>query len=79
MIDKILGERQDQYGDAEYNFVAIGRIWGALLRIEDIEPHKIGLMMDALKTVRAFQNPEHKDSWDDKEGYIKEIRKFLGL
>lgn len=79
MIDGILGERQEQYGDAEANFLAIGRIWGALLRIDDIPPHEVGLMMDALKTVRIFQNPVHKDSYDDKEGYIRLIREFVGV
>lgn len=79
MIDKILEERQEQYGDAEANFLAIGRIWGALLRIEDIPPHQVGLMMDALKTVRIFQNPLHKDSYDDKEGYLRHIREFIGI
>ena len=69
-VKKILEERQNEYGDAFENFLAIGRIWGALLFIEDIEPTQVALMMDALKTVRCFNNPQHKDSWHDKLGYI---------
>ena len=36
-------------------------------------------MMDSLKTVRIFQNPTHKDSYDDKEGYMRLIREFVGI
>lgn len=68
-VNKILQERQDEYGDALDNFEKIGRIWAALLEIEDIAPYKVALMMDALKTVRLFANGSHIDSWLDKEGY----------
>lgn len=70
-IDHILAERQEQYGDAIYNFEVIGKLWGALLDIEPIAPYQVALMMDALKTVRAFNNPEHLDSWQDKLGYTQ--------
>jgi len=69
-VDEILSKRQEEYGDADNNFLAIGRIWGALLGIEDIAPHEVALMMDALKSVRLFRNPFHEDSWNDKLGYI---------
>lgn len=70
-IEHILIERQEQYGDAIYNFEVIGKIWGALLDIEPIAPCQVALLMDALKTVRAFNNPEHLDSWHDKLGYTQ--------
>ena len=70
-LEEILDQRKSEYGDALYNFERIGMIWGALLDIEPIEPHQVALMMDALKTVREFNNPEHYDSWVDKLGYIK--------
>jgi hypothetical protein len=70
-ITEILMERQEQYGDALYNFEVIGKIWGALLDVEPIAPYQVALMMDALKTVRAFNNPEHLDSWQDKLGYTQ--------
>jgi len=68
-VNKILDDREEQYGDATENFAKIGRIWGALLDIEDIEPWQVALMMDSLKTVRLFKNPNHEDSWIDKQGY----------
>ena len=30
--------------------------------------------MDAFKTVRAFNNPEHEDNWLDKVGYTQHAR-----
>ena len=62
-------ERQNDYGDFYYNFMTIGKIWGALLGVGEIKPYQVGLMMDSLKTVRAFNNPESEDSWADKIGY----------
>ena len=70
-LEEVLDKRQELYGDALENFEKIGKIWGALLGIEPIKPYQVALMMDSLKTVRAFQNPEHDDSWVDKLGYIK--------
>lgn len=69
-IKQILVDRQEQYGDALDNFEKIGKIWGALLNINPIEPHQVALMMDALKTVRVFDHPNYEDGWADKEGYI---------
>lgn len=69
-IEKVLLDRQNEYGDALENFEKIGKVWGALLDIDPIEPYKVALMMDALKTVRLFKNATHEDSWADKLGYI---------
>lgn len=68
-IKEILEQRQMYHGDFYQNFITIGKIWGALLGVEPIEPYKVALMMDAFKTVRAFKNPEHEDNWLDKIGY----------
>lgn len=70
-IKAILEQRELNHGDFYTNFITIGKIWGALLGIEPIEPYKVGLMMDAFKTVRAFKNPEHEDNWLDKFGYTE--------
>lgn len=70
-INEILEQRQMNHGDFYSNFLTIGKMWGALLGIEAIEPYKVALMMDAFKTVRAFNNPEHEDNWLDKFGYTK--------
>ncbi len=77
-IKKLLKERGLMYGDAENNFTAIGRGWGAILNIEDIPPHQVALMMDFLKTIRCSINPTHEDSWQDKAGY-SELGKRIAL
>lgn len=70
-IEAILAARESEYGSAQENFEKIGKVWAALLELEEIPPYQVALMMDALKTVRLFRNPEHEDSWLDKEGYTK--------
>lgn len=73
-IREILEQRQMHHGDFYSNFIVIGKIWGALLGVESIEPYKVALMMDAFKTVRAFNNPEHEDNWLDKMGYTQHAK-----
>ena len=76
-IDDILEERQETYGDAQEAFTAIGRIWGALLKIDDIPAHEIALLMDSLKSVRLFNTPDHQDSYDDKIGYLRHYKEII--
>ena len=71
---ELLDSRQEDYGDPKDKFTAIGRMWGALLKIEDIPDWQVALMMDAFKSVRCFANPLKDDSWDDKSGYIHHAR-----
>lgn len=68
-IEEILDERQNIYGDAQTNFAITGRIWGAMLKTEDIPAWQVALMLDAYKSVRCLANPAHEDSWQDKLGY----------
>ena len=70
-VTQILAERQEIHGDAVTNFTMIGRMWGALLQIEDIPPHVVALMYVAGKSVRCMSNPLHDDNWLDKQGYTK--------
>jgi len=76
-VEQVLASRQNDYGDAEANLTAIGRSWGSILRIEDIPAWKVGLMMDALKTIRITQNPGLEREWDDKEGYTHHSRAII--
>lgn len=68
-VEQVLADRQETYGDAKRNFIAIGRMWGAILECDDIPPHIVALMFDSAKTIRAVRNPKHDDSWLDKLGY----------
>tara|TARA_R110000868_G_scaffold138395_1_gene352510 strand:+ start:1075 stop:1326 length:252 start_codon:yes stop_codon:yes gene_type:complete len=70
-VEAILADRQELHGDAELNFTMIGRMWGALLQIEDIPPHVVALMYDSGKSVRCMANQDHVDNWLDKLGYTQ--------
>jgi hypothetical protein len=70
-VNDILADRQEVHGDAHTNFTMIGRIWGALLQIDDIPAHVVALMYDAGKSVRAIANQFHEDNWLDKQGYTQ--------
>jgi len=71
-LNKILKQRQEQYGDPKENFRQIGIMWGVLLGLPySIDPYKVAQMMIALKLQRISSNPEHEDSWVDIQGYAK--------
>lgn len=70
-LNDILNDRESVHGNALRNFTTIGRMWGAILDIEDIPPHVVALMYDAGKTVRVLANQFHRDNWLDKLGYIQ--------
>jgi hypothetical protein len=68
-LNKILNERQEQYGSARDNFTRIGIGWGAIIGTTPIPAHIVALMYDFGKTIRCSVNPEQEDSWFDKQGY----------
>jgi len=76
-LDAILDERLEQYGEADVNFTAIGRMWGALLKIEDIPAFEVALMMAQLKLQRILANPYKEDSWLDLQGYIRHAQSLV--
>jgi hypothetical protein len=76
-IEKILEDREVQYGDAKRNFTNIGIGWGAILGVDPIPAHVVSLMYDFGKTIRCTVNPELEDSWLDKEGYTKLGREII--
>jgi hypothetical protein len=78
MIDQILEDRQEKYGDASENFALIGRLWGAILHTDDLAPEEVAIMMIALKSVRVLKNPTYSDSWDDIVGYVTVGREIVG-
>jgi len=76
-IDDILDERQNIYGDAHKNFAITGKIWAAMLQVEEIPAWQVALLLDAYKTVRCFAAPGHDDSWQDKLGYTIHGREIV--
>jgi hypothetical protein len=62
-------DRRKQYGPPDQHLKDVGRIWGAILQIEDISPTKVALMMTGLKLARESFAPK-KDNRVDAIGYI---------
>ena len=75
-LDKVLGERQKQYGNPQPNFARIGRIWGAILNRDAVPAHEVALMMASLKIIRIANDPANEDSWIDLFGYIQHGQKI---
>ena len=70
-LDRVLGERQKQYGNPQPNFARIGRMWGAILNRDAVPAHEVALMMASLKIIRIANDPANEDSWIDLSGYIQ--------
>jgi len=73
-LDKIIGDRQTEYGDVYDSFTTISLGWDIIVKNAFashgcISPMHVGLMMDWLKTCRLLVNINHTDSWVDKVGY----------
>jgi len=75
-LDRVLGERQKQYGNPQPNFARIGRIWGAILNRDAVPAHEVALMMASLKIIRIANDPANEDSWIDLLGYIQHGQKI---
>ena len=71
-LNKILNDRQKEYGDAKENFRKIGVMWGLILDLPfPIAEYQVAQMMIALKIQRISVNPDYQDSWLDIQGYAK--------
>ena len=75
-LDRVLAERQKQYGNPQPNFARIGRIWGAILNRDAVPAHEVALMMASLKIIRIANDPANEDSWIDLFGYIQHGQKI---
>ena len=75
-LDRVLDERQKQYGNPQPNFARIGRIWGAILNRDAVPAHEVALMMASLKIIRIANDPANEDSWIDLFGYIQHGQKI---
>ena len=71
--DRIVeGDRREAHGHPLWEFTALGRMWGALLGIPDIDPRLVGLMLIDLKQAREAHG-HRRDNLVDIAGYAKTI------
>jgi hypothetical protein len=61
-------DRVALYGPPEQSFTQLAAIWSVRLGV-DIRADQVAIMLIDLKTVRAWGNPNHPDSWVDMAGY----------
>jgi hypothetical protein len=66
------GARQGAYGHPADDFARTGRIWGAILGVDDIPPHLVGLCMAAVKISREV-NGHKRDNLTDLAGYAETV------
>lgn len=64
------GDRQASYGHPIEDFTRTGRMWGALLGVDDVPPEKVALCMIAVKMSREC-NRAKRDNWTDMAGYAE--------
>ena len=63
----IHGDRQQEYGDAEDNFIRIAALWSAYTGY-GFSPYDVPMMLCLLKIARCVEGP-HTDSLVDLAGY----------
>jgi len=66
----ISGHRRQTYGDAETDFTRTGKMWAAVLGIEEVTAEQVALCMALVKVGRLCNTPSHRDSWIDGCGYL---------
>lgn len=66
------GDRRDAYDHPTRNFERIGRMWGAILGVDDIAPADVGLCMVAVKLAREAFHPK-RDNLTDIAGYAETV------
>lgn len=67
-LDKVTGERQDDYGDPRVNFARIATFWEAYLGTE-VTASDVAALMALMKLSRLAKSDDHSDSWVDLIGY----------
>lgn len=68
-ITLIMGDREEDYGEAHKNFSDIAALWSVVLDV-DVQPWQVAACMSQLKLARAIKTSTHTDSWVDMAGYV---------
>ena len=74
-VEELIKEKGKDDGDPRYFFSQLSGIWTAMLCIP-VSPTECVALMIAFKNLRLMNNPTHKDTLNDLEGY-NHIAKIL--
>jgi hypothetical protein len=74
----VYGDRQQSYGHPLEDFTRTGKMWAAILGIEEVTAEQVGLMMMALKISRQV-NAGKKDNITDAIGYGITVARVTGV
>lgn len=66
----ISGDRERDYGSAVEDFTRTGKMWAAILGVDEVTAEQVAMCMTALKLGRLCNTPNHRDSWVDAIGYL---------
>lgn len=67
------GDRQAAYGHPIDDFTRTGRMWAAILGLEQVTPEQVGLCMIAVKLSRQCNKPK-RDNMTDAAGYAATVQ-----
>ena len=67
-MDCVTRDRTATHGEPEDLFGEIAAIWSVRLGVT-VTASQVCILMDDLKSCRAWSNPTHMDNWTDKAGY----------
>lgn len=65
----ISGDRRQSYGDAGEDLTRTGKMWAAVLGLDEVTPEQVAQCMVLVKLGRLCHTPNHEDSWVDICGY----------
>jgi hypothetical protein len=69
-IEELIELKAKDYGKPEYFWGSIAEIWTSVTG-KHFSPKQVIALMVIMKAKRAFNNPDHNDSWVDIQGYGK--------
>jgi hypothetical protein len=75
--DLVAGQRQQDYGHPLDNFTTTGRLWAAVLGLDEIPAEKVALMLVCLKVGRESHQPK-RDNRVDGAGYFAALDLVIG-
>jgi hypothetical protein len=69
-IDKLIKEKGEDYGQPLSFFSKLANIYSEMIG-KNITTNQVVAMFMVMKSLRAFNNPDHQDSYLDAMGYSK--------